>query len=382
MTRQRTFRKKHVAKCAAALAWAAALGATVGMSRTMAFVFRMPAVAHLQRFMTPIAADPQLPLASSTTATVHDHLLRLKSRAALQRRHCAAEGSSDESGEDDGWVLPSVLPVTPIGPFCPYRSKACSLEGELGQNMGSLAMNSPNFAQEMAKISLDAQMGRQPEPGKVGKLADDLEESLDKWEVLLARLQLGDDFQSREYYKLTECHLKRQGKTLRDIGGMVRFQVQAMRAFVTGMPPPAPPPGLDMSAPPQNAVGSLSPPSITADPFTGKESAFQSKEVKDEYYQLCDDHAKLIELGERYGQFDPLGKCAYLDQISSIEKRWDVFFYRFSLMGELNQQFKEQSDEYLVALGLGAGEFRTLLSETHDAMREDAERERNLNGVQ
>eukprot|EP00929_Paragymnodinium_shiwhaense_P108495 TRINITY_DN74810_c0_g1_i1.p1 TRINITY_DN74810_c0_g1~~TRINITY_DN74810_c0_g1_i1.p1 ORF type:complete len:374 (-),score=29.12 TRINITY_DN74810_c0_g1_i1:6-1073(-) len=274
-------------------------------------------------------------------------------------------------------ALSSADVVTPIGPFCPFRSEACRLDGMTGMGMGELSKDAPEFATEMARMQFEFQMGQEPDKDRVRFLAGELEKSYKNWEMLLGRLQLSDDFQSREYFMLTQTHLARQGKKVTDVGGVVKHQIAMMRAFANNEPPPMPPPDVDLSAPTQGSPASMSPPSITADPFDGKED-FGSDIVNKEYVELCRDHSQLIKLGEQYGTFDPLGKIAFLDQLERIEERWDVFYGRSALMGELSLEFRHQSEEFLTAMGLGAGEFRKLLEQTHQTMRQRAEEERAL----
>ena len=119
---------------------------------------------------------------------------------------------------------------------------------------------------------------------------------------------------------------------------------------------------------------------ITATPFSGDEAAFGSETVKSEYMHLCRDHMGLIEFGGKYDEFDPTGKLYYLDEIEKIEERWDIFFARFNLLGALNQQYVRQCDAFLASLGLNETEFRQLLKQCHEKMREDADRERNQLG--
>ena len=116
---------------------------------------------------------------------------------------------------------------------------------------------------------------------------------------------------------------------------------------------------------------------ITSTPFTGGEAAFESETVKAEYKQLCRDHMGLIELGGKYDEFDPSGKFYFLDEIENIEERWDIFFARFSLLGVLDQQYVQQCDASLASTGLTEAEYRQLLKQSHQKMRDDAERERN-----
>jgi hypothetical protein len=117
---------------------------------------------------------------------------------------------------------------------------------------------------------------------------------------------------------------------------------------------------------------------VDASPFSGMESAFESDVVRAEYEQLCRDHASIIKLGETYGTFDPLGKLAYLDALEAVEERWDVFFSRFALLGQLNADYVEQTEAFLKSMGgMGAETFREVLSEAHQLMRRDAEEERS-----
>ena len=98
--------------------------------------------------------------------------------------------------------------------------------------------------------------------------------------------------------------------------------------------------------------------------------------VRGEYEQLCSDHAGIIKMGERFGTFDPLGKLAFLDQLESVESRWDVFYSRFELLGQLNPDFATQTNGFLESMGMSAEIFRETLSDAHKLMREEAEKER------
>ena len=279
--------------------------------------------------------------------------------------------------------------VTPIGPFCPFRSKA-SIEVE--PNMQNLNTATPSFATDMARLQLDMQMGNAPDPVKLKQVADDLEKSVEEWENLLDRMNNSVDFQTKEYYKLTQAHLKSQDQNSNDIATMMKWQANCMRAMANNTPPPFPPASINLEkmmeeaqaaqqgkkirSPAMAAMANAE--AITATPFSGDESAFESETVKQEYEKLCRDHAGLIEMGASYGNFDPMGKIAYMDQMEALEERWDVFFARFQLLGQLNQSFVRQCDAFLDSMGLEEGDFRKLLKQAHQLMREDAEKERNF----
>ena len=230
-------------------------------------------------------------------------------------------------------------------------------------------------------------MGNTPDPEKLRKIAGEIEESVEDWENLITRLRISNDFQTREYAKLTQAHLDSHGQTTAEVAGVMKWQSQCLYAMADGTPPPMPPPDVDMEKMMAAAEGgdNKQPPSMSAmanaeyintTPFDGSESAFESPLVREEYEQLCRDHNQIIGMGAKYSSFDPLGKIAYLDMIEQIEERWDVFFARFSLMGSLNKQFVKECNAFLDSMGLNEEEFRDLLSKAHAVMRQDAEEER------
>jgi len=164
----------------------------------------------------------------------------------------------------------------------------------------------------------------------------------------------------------------------------MRWQTAVMRCIGTNTPPPLPPPGIDLEKIMEKGSGKdgkspmsamVTAQTITSSPFTGAESAFDSKIVKDEYEALSRDHMQIIEFGGNFGSFDRLGKIAFVNQLEQIEERWDVFLARFSLMGMLDPTFAEESAEFLKSLGMDEGDFRLFLKRAHQMMRDDAEGE-------
>ena len=284
---------------------------------------------------------------------------------------------------------PSRAQVTPIGPFCPFKSSACADGSPIGEAMTGLTqIDMPKFAAEMARLQLTMQTGGEPDVARVRSLADDLVRAEGEWRTVLQRMRLSSDFQSREYFKLTQAFAERQGESLESMCLAMRWQADNMRAFADGMPPLSPPPGLNLekmmmqqqqpggaaAANPMAQVSAAQ--AVDSTPFTGREAAFESDVVREEYEGLCRDHAATVKLGEMYGSFDPLGKLAFLDALEAIEGRWDVFFSRFALMGALNPTFKEQTDAFLSSMGMDASTYREVLREAHDIMRKEAEQER------
>jgi len=273
------------------------------------------------------------------------------------------------------------MTVAPIGPFCPFRS---SSSASLNSRMENLSVQAPAFMQTMARFQLDMQMGVMPDPVRMNEVADELETALDSWEGTIGRMALSSDFQTREYYKFTLAHLEREGESFEDIGKMMRWQTVVMRCIGTNTPPPLPPPGIDLEKIMEKGSGKdgkspmsamVTAQTITSSPFTGAESAFDSKIVKDEYEALSRDHMQIIEFGGNFGSFDRLGKIAFVNQLEQIEERWDVFLARFSLMGMLDPTFAEESAEFLKSLGMDEGDFRLFLKRAHQMMRDDAEGE-------
>jgi hypothetical protein len=249
----------------------------------------------------------------------------------------------------------------------------------------------PRFVEEFESLQMDLKLGQIPHPDRLRTVADEMDLVIDQWEGLLTRLRVTPDFQTREYAKLTEVHLAAHGVSPQSIASMMRWQSNCMRAMADGMPPPMPPPDLDlqsmMEQAQQEAISSdkknSKTPSIsamqaaeqiTADPFDPH--VFESEMIAEEYKKLVLDHSNLIENGAKYAEFDPLGKLSYLDHIERIEERWESFFFRFKLMNAVNEEYTKQCEQFLASMKLTEDEYRELLRESHRMMRQDAERER------
>lgn len=286
-------------------------------------------------------------------------------------------------------MVPVTMAVPPIGPFCPFRSSSCDDDSVLAERMESLTAKGPRIMTEMARVQLVLQNGGGPDDidqPRTRAVAEELKAAVDEWETVLTRMGMSDDFQSREYRKMSIAHLESQGQSSAGVGLMMRWQADCLLALADGRGPPMPPAGLDMeammkaaqggdgSSSPMSAMGAAT--SITSTPFLGTEAVFESELVRDEYQALCKDHDALVRMGEGYGGFDPLGKLAFLDALEAVEERWDVLFARFSLMGALNPQFRTEVLAFLASMGITAEGFRSLLREAHELMRRDAEAER------
>jgi hypothetical protein len=275
--------------------------------------------------------------------------------------------------------------LTPIGPFCPFRSSAViEMEPRMERLLNTA---SPEFATEMSRIQLDMQLGNTPDKDSLLRVADGIDKAVDEWETLLTRSKLSGDFQTQEFAKLTQAQLETHGVTPESIAKVMRWQSGCMRALAMNTLPPMPPPDLDLQAMMESTNEERPAPSMTAmaaaevviaSPFSPYSDVFNEPLVKEEYEQLCRDHANLIELGAKYSSFDPAGKLYFINEIEKIEGRWDVFFARFSLLGKLDKKFIRQCNQFLESMNITEEDYRKLLKKAHQIMRDDAERERNL----
>jgi len=286
------------------------------------------------------------------------------------------------------------MALTPVGPFCPFRSEAVqNIDPHMDEFYKGGSATDWDLPTEMQRVGKEMQMGVTPDPERLLRVADGMDQSVDMWQQLMTRLRISSDFQAREYAKLTQAHLASHGVSMESTASIMKWQSGCMRAMAKNLPPPMPPPDLDLNSMMMAQAGNegqQKPPSITSmaaakqilsQPFTGNEKAFESPMVTEEYEKLCQDHQAMIEFGAKYDSFDPLGKLRYLDEMDKIQERWDVFFARFSLMGELSQDYVEQCNAFLVSMNMDEEGYRTLLKECHELMRKDAEAERSRLGI-
>ena len=152
------------------------------------------------------------------------------------------------------------MALTPVGPFCPFRSSASM---EVSPKMESLNAQTPEFATEMSRIQLDVQLGKMPDKDRLLKVANGIDAAVDQWEILLARLSLSGDFQTKEYAKLTQAHLESHGISPKGIATMMKWQSGCMKAMALNRPPPMPPSDLDLNKLMAQAQQSKPPPSMT-----------------------------------------------------------------------------------------------------------------------
>ena len=279
----------------------------------------------------------------------------------------------------------SATAVTPIGPFCPFRSQASE---QLNKPMKQVAFAAPQYETSLARLQLDLQMGNTPSQETLLQTSDMLETAVEQWEQLNQNMLQSTDFQSREYAHMTQAHLLTYTDSVEDLAASMKWQAACLRAMANNESPPLPPPGVNFNKLLQAAQDDTSPSigtmmataeRLTAKPFRGDEAIFESSPlVKHEFEQLCRDHQHLVDFGGNYGNFDPLGKLYFLDEIQKIHERWDVFFARASLMEMIDSNYTRQVHDFLEAMDLNETTYRQQLDEAHQIMRRAAEKERNM----
>ena len=271
--------------------------------------------------------------------------------------------------------------IGPIGPFTPFRSDYVS-SASIDNEMQALTERAAEVGRRFGAMSVGMTSGNPPAPETMKALADELESVNDGWRVGLARLQLAEDFQAIQFFKLVEAQMEKQSMTFADMQDVMAFQVHAMRSFAAGDVPTMSPPLslIKMQQRQQQNQEFAGMPSLQMDgtgawPFIPEHKSLTSPIVRAELDALTNDNKRLVKMGSAYRQFDRGGKHIYLDQIESVEERWRIFIGRFELMGALSPEFIEQQDSYLRGLQIGeVADFEDLLERARRIMREDADR--------
>jgi len=264
---------------------------------------------------------------------------------------------------------------TPVGIFCPFTSLA-SIEA------ADAVEPSPEFRPDMERLQVELRAGERPDRELVLRLARELARQYSSWEALVQKQEECSDFQMRERFEWTSALLLRRNQSFERLGQWMKHEIETLRAFGEGRPPP-PDPGLELGQASHGqaqrsdamSLSSVFDNTMDAEPFDNAK-AFGSAIIREEYSKLYDDHRKLIELGRIYGGFDPAGKLTFIDQVEMIEDRWDVFFGRFALMNALNPEYKEQCEALLMTRACDVREFRELLAIAHQRMRDRTTAER------
>jgi len=268
------------------------------------------------------------------------------------------------------------MAFTPVGPFCPFRSsKADQMDAQLDELQSKMKIES-DFREELVDIQGAIEGGSDPGQGRLLHAASKMDFIVEDWEKAFSALHLSPDYQTREFILFSSAQMVNMGSDLLVAAKLMKWQAGCLRALAWNTPPPLPPSDIDLEQfltrserrPP---VPSFDVGSIKEPPFL-KDALAESELIAREHAQLCADHAGLIELGANYDTFDQSGKLSYIDEIERIEERWDILYARFGLMGKLNKGFSKKCTEFLSCMQMNEQDYRELLKQTHNAMREAA----------
>lgn len=235
--------------------------------------------------------------------------------------------------------------LTPVGPFCPFAS---STAAALDDQMQALSEVGPAIATAMARVQLEMQQNSEkPNPAVLTDTANQLEQAVETWETVVTQTRLATDFQAREYAKFMQAHLERQSPEmdLSQVAAGLKWQAACLRAVAAGNMPPPPPANLDLAAIMEAAAAATTTnaqeeeqskniPSlmtmmngsagikVDAQPFDAAMMK-SSPTIQQEWTQLCANHEQLVvTMGANYGNFDPLGKLAFLDALEKVQEQW------------------------------------------------------------
>jgi Domain of unknown function (DUF1825) len=189
------------------------------------------------------------------------------------------------------------MALTPVGPFCPFRSSVAmeeatrltrmtsavtlpTLSGTMSSsatwsqplsdwsvalnqqsqrrewNVATTTMSPLNIAAEFTRLRFELQYGLLPDPSQLVYVANRVEEAVRSWERLHRSLDTSNDFQTREYAVLNQVHLEQhqgddEGTALDTMVSMMLWQADCLRAmakqWTTGNYQPA-----DLPRPPDN----------------------------------------------------------------------------------------------------------------------------------
>ena len=195
--------------------------------------------------------------------------------------------------------------------------------------MEELTVVGPAIATAMARVQLEMQGSDAPNPTVLLETADALDDAVTKWQTIVTQTRLATDFQAREYAKFLQAHLQRHDQDVTQVAAGMLWQAACLRAVASGNPPPPPPADLDlaklMASPQQQSMPAMMEASnsgVDAQPFDAA-ALDASPTIREEWNQLCADHEQLVvQMGANYGNFDPLGKLAFLDELAKVQDRW------------------------------------------------------------
>lgn len=106
-------------------------------------------------------------------------------------------------------------------------------------------------------------------------------------------------------------------------------------------------------------------------------SFFDSEIVQEEAKQLFQDFQKLMQLGQRYGQFDREGKKIFIEQMEELLERQRIFMKRLELSDDFMAQMTiKQLQTQLGGFGLSLTQMFDQMHQTLERMKAEADAER------
>lgn len=260
--------------------------------------------------------------------------------------------------------------LVPVGPFSPFRSAIAD------RLLIEPTEDDQNLLLEMSRIQASVMTGQDVDAEKANELADRMQTKVDTFSQMAQSVQESPDFQTQEVRVCNDVYLEQYNMSTALTIECMQFQVSVMRNVADDIPIAAPSPELVQFL--QSAPGSTGsfmqslPEPISSPPFD-PEHVFENELIEQEYRRLCEDHQNLIDFGGTYGNFDRAGKLVFLDQMDAIRERWEIFYQRFALLGQLNPVFAEQSCAYLEAMGMTENEYYVFLERVYERMRREAD---------
>lgn len=281
--------------------------------------------------------------------------------------------------------------VLPVGPSCPFRSatmRSRNIDSELAQLVSEATRHSGEFAQLAAAFGA----GISPDKARARQVGTDIARQADKLKSVLDELEQSKDFQAMEsYHTLQKTAQRLRMPTLRTVQQLVSWQGHGLLSFAENRPLSPMPAGVDaaaLSAAAPGAAGGMDPskrmvfePALPrALPFSLEDfdeaPGEEAKGLKVEFERLVREHEQLVGLGATFGDFDTAGKEFYLDQMSQVTFRWGELMDDAKRLGLVpSRGFQSLSEEYLGRAGLSARDYRQLVDEVHDTIRQQVAKE-------
>lgn len=298
-------------------------------------------------------------------------------RFHLQRRGPCARCAEVEVVAETAIEVDYVLPV---GPACPFRSDTM-VRGNFDQEIAQVNYAAASKSGEFDALVRQIAAGIQPDRRQQRKVGFDLKQQGDRLKQLLDAMEDSQDFQVIEAYHIMEMKVQKMGApTFRTVEKMTSWQGEGIMAEADGMMVPPPPPGVDPVALAKAAPSGQTPyqsPSSAPRVLPFEDANFDtSPELQQfgaEYLKLSKEHSDLVNFGAKYKDFDEAGKEFYLDKMREITKHWHEVLGKARRLGlKPADAYVAFSEEYLSNSRLSPSDFRDMVDEVHEQLRQKA----------